>query len=129
MASRFPDDYEEPFGSISTFYPRLSSILSPILCFTPISAFYPHFSVLSPFQCFISISAFYPHFSVSSPFQFPFSVSVSAIHFQYFILISVSVFRFRFSHSVSAFYLGPLCLLLSHIFYCILKTHDSDNFF
>ena len=66
MTSGIPDDYEERFGSISTFYPHLTSILSTIQCFIPISAFYPHFSVLSPFQ-------------------FPFSVSVSAIQFQRFI--------------------------------------------
>ena len=85
MTSGIPDDYEERFGSISTFYPHLTSILSTIQCFIPISAFYLHFSVLSSFQRFVPISAFHPHFSVLSPFQFPFSVSVSAIQFQRFI--------------------------------------------
>ena len=120
MASGIPGDYEERFGStcISTFYPHLSSVLSPIQCFPfqrfiPISAFYPHFSVLSSFQRFIPISAFYPHFSVLSPFQRFIPISAFYPHFsvlspfQCFIPISVSVFSFRFSHSVSAFYPDP----------------------
>ena len=95
MASGIPGDYEERFGSISTFYPHLSSVLSPIQCFTPISAFYLRFSVLFPFQRFIPISAFYPHFSVLSPFQ---------------RFIPISVLSFRFSHSVSAYYPDPTLL-------------------
>ena len=63
------------------------SVLSPIQCFIPISAFYPYFSVLSPFQRFIPISAFYPYFSVLSPFQRFILISAFYPHFS---------FRFQF---------------------------------
>ena len=108
----------------------MKKVLALFQCFSPISAFYAHFSVsflfqhfipfsvLSPFQLrFIPISAaFYPHFGVLSPFQRFIPISAFYSHFsvlspfQRFIPISVSasvsVSAIQFQRFISTLLLG-----------------------